>query len=59
MAGHGTGGYSRSVKTPFKLTAFLLIAAAVVVAFTTSCSTARGFGRDVETLGGNIEESAR
>jgi predicted small secreted protein len=47
------------VKTPFKLTAFLLIASALTLLFGTSCGTARGFGRDVETLGGNIEESAR
>jgi predicted small secreted protein len=47
------------VKTPLKLTAFLLIASTLAVAFTSGCGTVRGFGRDVETVGGNIEESAR
>jgi len=42
-----------------KKTALLLLATALVVIFSSACGTMRGFGRDVETLGGNIEESAR
>jgi predicted small secreted protein len=46
------------VKITFKRIALLLAASALAVAFSSSCSTTRGFGRDVEKLGGNIEESA-
>ena len=42
-----------------KQTLFVILAAALLAAFCTSCATTRGFGRDVETLGGNIEQSAR
>ena len=46
------------MKTPFKLTVFLLLASALAVALT-GCGTVRGFGNDVETVGNGIEKSAR
>lgn len=36
----------------------LLLAAALLSIAGTSCNTARGFGRDVEHVGGHIEEAA-
>jgi predicted small secreted protein len=47
------------MKTPIKRLAILLLASALVALFGASCATTRGFGRDVETVGENIEKSAR
>jgi len=47
------------MKTPIKHALILILASALMAAFSTSCATTQGFGRDVETLGGNIEKSAR
>lgn len=47
------------MKTPTKRTVTLIIATALFAAFTTACGTVRGFGRDVEDVGENIERSAR
>ncbi len=49
----------KPMKTSFKRTAILILASALAVAFSAGCGTVRGFGRDVETVGENIEESAR
>ena len=40
-------------------TAILILASILMVAFSAACGTVRGFGRDVETVGENIERSAR
>lgn len=42
-----------------KHTAFLILAAILVAVFGASCATMRGLGRDVGTVGDNIEKSAR
>jgi predicted small secreted protein len=47
------------MKTSLKRTIILLIASALAVVFSAGCGTVRGFGRDVENVGENIEESAR
>lgn len=47
------------MKSPIQRTAILILATALAVAFSSSCGTVRGFGRDVETVGENIEQSAR
>lgn len=47
------------MKTSLKRTVILILASALAVVFSTSCGTVRGFGRDVETVGENIEHSAR
>jgi predicted small secreted protein len=47
------------MKTPLNRLAILLLASALVALFGASCATTRGFGRDVETVGEKIEESAR
>jgi predicted small secreted protein len=47
------------VKTPSKQTILLILASALLATFGAGCATMRGFGRDVETVGGNIEETAR
>jgi predicted small secreted protein len=44
--------------TTQRIGAFLLLSVLLVV-FSTSCSTARGFGRDVGHAGGLIERAAR
>jgi predicted small secreted protein len=49
----------KAMKTPLTRTALLILASALAVIFSTSCGTVRGFGRDVETVGGGIEQSAR
>jgi predicted small secreted protein len=47
------------MKTSHKRISLLILATALAVVFTAGCGTVRGFGRDVETVGENIEESAR
>jgi predicted small secreted protein len=47
------------MKTSVKRIVILVIASALTAAFSSSCRTMHGFGHDVETLGQNIEESAR
>lgn len=47
------------MKTPVKRIVILILASAFIAAFCTGCGTVRGFGNDVETVGGNIEDSAR
>lgn len=47
------------MKTPIKRTVILILASALMVAFTSACGTVRGFGHDVENVGGNIEKAAR
>jgi len=39
--------------------ALLLLAASLLVVSVTSCRTFRGFGRDVQHVGGHIERVAR
>lgn len=43
----------------FKRIAFLAFASALFALVTAGCGTVRGFGRDVETVGESIEETAR
>lgn len=45
------------MKTSLKRTVILILASALAVAFSTGCGTVRGFGRDVGTVGDNIEKS--
>jgi predicted small secreted protein len=47
------------VKIPYKLTAVLLLASALVAVFSADCGTISGFGNDVETVGNGIEKSTR
>lgn len=43
----------------YKRTAILILASALAVVFCAGCGTVRGLGRDVETVGENIENSSR
>lgn len=47
------------MKPSLKRTIVLILASVLAVVFSAGCGTVRGFGRDVETVGENIEESAR
>lgn len=47
------------MKTSITRTALLVLASAVFTLVGTSCRTVRGFGRDVEHVGGHIEHAAR
>jgi predicted small secreted protein len=47
------------MKTPIKRIILLILSSAFIAALSTGCGTVRGFGNDVETVGGNIEDSAR
>lgn len=47
------------MKTSFQRIALLLLASAVWTLVGTSCRTVRGFGQDVEHVGGHIESAAR
>lgn len=47
------------MRTPSKRTFILILVSTLTVLFGAACSTVRGFGRDVETAGENIEKSAR
>lgn len=47
------------MKPSLKRTIILILASVLAVVFSAGCGTVRGFGRDVETVGENIEESAR
>lgn len=49
----------KAMKTSLKRTAILILASALAVAFSAGCGTVRGFGRDVGTVGDNIEKSTR
>ena len=44
---------------PYKRIVLLTFASAMTALFASGCGTIRGFGRDVETVGGTIEETAR
>ncbi|MBN8420099.1 MAG: entericidin A/B family lipoprotein [Verrucomicrobia bacterium] len=47
------------MKTSITRIAFLLLASAALTLTATSCRTVRGFGQDVEHVGGHIEHAAR
>ncbi len=47
------------MKTSFNRLALLVLASAVWTLVGTSCRTVRGFGRDVEHVGGHIENASR
>lgn len=47
------------MKRSTKRCAILILASALAVAFSSACGTVRGFGRDVENVGENIEKAAR
>ncbi|MDI1313520.1 entericidin A/B family lipoprotein [Prosthecobacter sp.] len=47
------------MKTSFQRIALLLLASAVWTLVGTSCRTVRGFGQDVEHVGGHIENASR
>ena len=51
--------HTKLMKTPTKNTIILIVASALAALFAAACGTVRGFGRDVEKAGENIEESAR
>lgn len=47
------------MKIPRKHTIILILGSALIVLSGAACSTVRGFGRDVESTGENIERSIR
>lgn len=47
------------MNTPLKRLALLVLAAAAWTLTGTSCRTVRGFGQDVEHVGGHIEHASR
>jgi predicted small secreted protein len=47
------------MKTSLKRTAILILTSALVTVFSAGCGTMRGFGKDVGTVGDNIEKSTR
>ncbi|MDI1312849.1 entericidin A/B family lipoprotein [Prosthecobacter sp.] len=47
------------MKTSIKRLALLLLASTVWTLVGTSCRTVRGFGQDVEHVGGHIERASR
>jgi predicted small secreted protein len=47
------------MKTSFTRIAFFVLASAALTLVGTSCRTVRGFGQDVENVGGHIEHSTR
>jgi len=47
------------MKTSITRIALLVFASAALILVGTSCRTVRGFGRDVEHVGGHIEHAAR
>lgn len=47
------------MKTSIQRITLLVLASAVWTLVGTSCRTVRGFGRDVEHVGGHIERAAR
>ena len=51
--------YYLTMKTSSTRIALLVLASAVFTLVGTSCRTVRGFGRDVEHVGGHIEHAAR
>ncbi|HEY5550883.1 MAG TPA: entericidin A/B family lipoprotein [Opitutaceae bacterium] len=46
------------MSTSFRRLALFLIAAAFISLAATGCQTTKGFGKDVENLGDNIQEKA-
>lgn len=51
--------HANTMKSRNKTNILLLLAAAIAALMSTACGTVRGFGRDVENVGENIEQSAR
>jgi predicted small secreted protein len=47
------------MKTPVQRIIILTLASALAAAFVAGCGTVRGFGRDVGTVGNEIEKSTR
>jgi len=47
------------MKTSITRLAFILLASAAWTLTATSCRTVRGFGQDVEHVGGHIENASR
>ena len=47
------------MNTPLKRLALLVLASAAWTLIGTSCRTVRGFGQDVEHVGGHIEHASR
>lgn len=46
------------MKTSLKRTAILILASALMAAFSTSCGTVRGVGQDVGSVGHGIQHAA-
>jgi predicted small secreted protein len=51
--------HTAAIRVPFNRIAFLAFASTIFALVTASCGTVSGFGRDVETVGESIEETAR
>lgn len=47
------------MNSPLKQLALALLSAALFLAFASGCQTSKGFGKDVEKLGENIQDGAK
>jgi predicted small secreted protein len=52
------GDYDREMNSTSRRLALVLLTAAFLSLITTGCQTSKGFGKDVEKLGDNIQKKA-
>ncbi len=52
------GDYDQGMNSTSRRLALVLLTAAFFALITTGCQTSKGFGKDVEKLGDNIQEKA-
>lgn len=58
MACRWNDAYDAAMNSTFKRLALVLLTAAFFAVLTTGCQTSKGFGKDVENLGDNIQKKA-
>jgi len=52
-------GYAAAMNSSFRRLTALLLTAAVLALVSTGCQTTKGFGKDVEKLGDNIQKKSK
>jgi len=58
MVRERAGDYDRGMNSISRRLALVLLTAAFFALITTGCQTSKGFGKDVEKLGDNIQKKA-
>lgn len=59
MAGFAAESYLAGMNSSLKRSALLLLSVVLFTLASTGCQTSKGFGKDVEKLGENIQEKSK